>query len=112
MSDGIHHPLDVAAPGGLLAGIALDGAWADVAGDDGGFRSAAALDAALIAAHADGDGRALVDLYAAAAAGAEAEDRRDAAGFYLTQAHVFALEAGHPAADALHARLKAEGREE
>lgn len=69
----------------------------------------AELDAALLAAHAAGDKRALVGLYAQAAAGAASAD---AAGFYLTHAYVFALDSGHPDAGALHARLKADGREE
>lgn len=67
------------------------------------------LDAALLAAHAAGDKRALVGLYARAAEGAGSAD---AAGFYLTHAYVFALDCGHADARALHARLKAEGREE
>ena len=68
-----------------------------------------ALDAALIAAHASGDQRTLVTLYADAAAGAgdEAAER-----FFLTQAYVFALATGDPAASALHARLLALGAEE
>jgi len=69
----------------------------------------AELDAALLAAHTAGDKRALVGLYAQAAEGAGS---RDAAGFYLTHAYVFALDCGHADARALHARLKAEGREE
>ena len=66
------------------------------------------LDARLLAAHAEGDADALVTLYAAAA---EAANDADAAAFYLTHAHVFALEAGHPQTDALRARLIALGRE-
>lgn len=72
----------------------------------------ATLDAALLAAHAVGDGAGLVGLYAKAADRAEAEDDVDAACFYLTHAYVFALEVGDPAADHLHRRLKAHGREE
>jgi hypothetical protein len=67
-----------------------------------------ALDAALLAAHAAGDRAALIRLYAEAA---ESAADPDAAGFYLTHAYVFALEAGAPEAAALHARLKGEGRE-
>ena len=64
------------------------------------------LDARLLAAHAAGDGRALAALYAEAAeTAAEA-----AAGFFLTQAWIFALEAGDPLAGALRARLAAMGR--
>ncbi len=72
----------------------------------------AVLDAALLKAHSDGDKRALADLYAQAADMAEASYDTEAMCFYLTQAYVFALETDAPEADALHARLKAEGREE
>jgi hypothetical protein len=65
------------------------------------------LDAALLAAHAAGDQRALVGLYGTAGAQAAA----NAAAFYLTHAYVFALEAGDPRAAALHARLVEMGRE-
>ena len=83
-----------------------------VCGDAGSRRELAALDAKLIAAHAAGDGGSLVALYAEAADRAEATGDMDAACFYLTHAYVFALEAGDPAADALHRRLRAHGREE
>lgn len=66
------------------------------------------LDAAMIRAHAAGDHAALVRHYAQAAD--QAADL-DAACFYLTHAYVFALEAGAPEAQALHARLVAHGRE-
>lgn len=88
------------APAGLIAEQTLAG------------EAARDLDAALIAAHDAGDGARLVGLYTAAAERAEREGRCDAAGFFLTHAYVFALEAGHPAAGHLHARLKAAGREE
>jgi hypothetical protein len=66
------------------------------------------LQARLLAAHAAGDNIAFVGLYteAADAACTEAE-----AGFFLTQAYVFALEFGHIDAPALRARLVALGRE-
>ena len=67
-----------------------------------------ALDAALLAAHAADNREALTTLYVEAAD--QAEDR-DIACFFLTQAYVFALEAGDGRAKDLHARLKAEGRE-
>ena len=70
------------------------------------------LDRALLAAHAAGDGAALARLYTRAADEAEARGHEARAGFYLTQAYVFALEQGDAAAGALHARLKALGREE
>lgn len=69
----------------------------------------ATLNQRLLAAHATGDKSALVTLYTEAA---DATEDIDAACFYLTHAYVFALDIGHPAAAALHARLKAEGREE
>ncbi|MCR8825567.1 hypothetical protein [Pseudosulfitobacter koreensis] len=66
------------------------------------------LNAQLLAAHAAGDHRALVTLYAQAADGAE---DLDAACFFLTQAYVFALEQNAPQVAMLRARLAAEGRE-
>ena len=70
------------------------------------------LDAALRAAHAADDRAALMRLYTLAADGCEAAGQTDAACFFLVQAYVFALDAGRPEADGLHARLKARGREE
>lgn len=70
-----------------------------------------ALERDLLAAHAAGDGAALVRLYAQAAETAEAAGDTDRAAFYLTHAHVFALEMGHPDAPALRAKLVAAGRE-
>lgn len=66
------------------------------------------LHAALLAAHGRSDGQALVDLYARAA---DAVSGDEAQGFMLTQAYVFALESGAPQGRALHARLRAMGRE-
>ncbi|WP_298433505.1 hypothetical protein [uncultured Jannaschia sp.] len=66
----------------------------------------AALHDAILAAHAAGDGAALVDLYGAAAARVPP----DAAPFFLTQAWVHALEAAHPAEGALADRLRAMDR--
>ncbi|MFO6463780.1 hypothetical protein ACK8OR_05260 [Jannaschia sp. KMU-145] len=63
----------------------------------------AALHDAILAAHAAGDGAALVDLYGAAAARVSPE----AVPFFLTQAWVHALEAGHPAESDLADRLRA-----
>ncbi|WP_299149900.1 hypothetical protein [uncultured Tateyamaria sp.] len=57
------------------------------------------LDAALLAAHAAGDSHALVTLYRAAA---DQTSDQAARAFYLTHAHVFALELGHP--DTAHLR--------
>ncbi|MGP6086242.1 hypothetical protein [Antarctobacter jejuensis] len=66
------------------------------------------LDDRLLRAHARDDRRALVDLYTQAA---DQVNDLDAACFFLTHAYVFALELGDARASALHARLKAEGRE-
>ncbi|MEO0379396.1 MAG: hypothetical protein AAF252_03950 [Pseudomonadota bacterium] len=66
------------------------------------------LDAQLLAAHAAKDTRALVHLYQKAAACAATEEAR---AFYLTHAHVFALEINHPDTAALRAQLVALGRE-
>ncbi len=71
-----------------------------------------ALDAALLEAHGAGDEARLAALYAEAADLAEAAGDLDAACFYLTHAYVYALATGAAAADALHARLMARGREE
>ncbi|MEL6316661.1 MAG: hypothetical protein AAFR16_03365 [Pseudomonadota bacterium] len=69
-----------------------------------------AINAALLAAHAEHDRSALIRCYAEAA-DLVAEQDFDAAAFYLTHAYVFALEAGDPRAAALRARLVAAGRE-
>lgn len=66
------------------------------------------IDAALLAAHAAGDGLTMMQLYAQAA---ETAETPDAAAFFLTHAYVFALEAGHADAPALHQRLIDAGRE-
>ena len=69
------------------------------------------LDAALLQAHAASDTPLLSRLYTEAADRAEAEGKTDAACFYLTQAYVFALDAGLSAAGALNRRLAARGRD-
>lgn len=66
------------------------------------------LDEALLEAHRQQDFKELTTLYAQAAAGSDGEE----AGFFLTQAYVFALDAGDPRAHALHQKLKELGREE
>lgn len=66
------------------------------------------LDARLLTAHATGDPARLSQLYTEAADVAPTED---AEGFYLTHAHIFALEAGLKTAPELRARLIAMGRE-
>jgi hypothetical protein len=63
---------------------------------------ASILDAQMIAAHAAGDVAALVRLYAQAA---DCAPQGMAQAFYLTQAYVFALEAGSTEAGPLLARL-------
>jgi hypothetical protein len=65
------------------------------------------LDNRLLAAHAVSDTGALIALYTEAAAAAA----RNAAGFYLTQAYIYALELDHSDAASLRARLVAMGRE-
>ena len=72
----------------------------------------AALDAALISAHEEGDHARLVALYREAADRAEAGGDADAACFYLTHAYVFSLVSGAAEAETLHGRLLARGREE
>ena len=66
------------------------------------------LDDALIAAHTVGDSYGLVALYLEAAKGTADPDR---VAFYLTHAHIFALETGHPDAARLRDILVAQGRE-
>jgi len=66
------------------------------------------LDTRMITAHEANDRMALIKLYAEAADGA---NDLDASCFYLTHAYVFALEAGAPHAQDLHARLVQHGRE-
>ena len=83
----------------------------DHSGPDDAASDGRALDAALLEAHRRGDLGALVTLYGRAGAAALAEDRVDAGCFYLTQALVFALEAGDPREEALRAALRARGRE-
>lgn len=67
------------------------------------------LGAQLLAAHAASDGPALVALYRAAADTADTDTAR---GFYLTHAHVFALEINHPDTADLRAALISMGREQ
>ena len=70
------------------------------------------LDSALLDAHAQNDGPVLAYLYTKAADMAEENGNIDGCCFFLTQAYVFALQAGVPEADDLHARLLGYGREE
>jgi hypothetical protein len=70
------------------------------------------LDGEILAAHERGDVTALSDLYRQAADRLERTGDIDAACFFLTQAYVFALEYGLPAARTLHGRLVSYGREE
>ncbi|MEP1198114.1 hypothetical protein [Tateyamaria sp.] len=66
------------------------------------------LDAQLLAAHEAYDVPALVALYRQAA---NTADNDDARGFYLTHAHVFALEINHPDTARLRDALIEMGRE-
>ncbi|MCR9124443.1 MAG: hypothetical protein NXH91_19450 [Phyllobacteriaceae bacterium] len=70
----------------------------------------AALDATLIAAHDEGDPARLSQLYERAADALTKTGDTDAACFFLTQAYVFALEAGAPEAEDFRRLLKARGR--
>jgi hypothetical protein len=72
----------------------------------------AALERAILAAHAAGDPDALVGLYSEAGMRAETGGDVDAACFFYTYAYVFALETGSAATGELHARLVTHGREE
>ncbi|MEL6808750.1 MAG: hypothetical protein AAFO97_13315 [Pseudomonadota bacterium] len=66
------------------------------------------LDTRLLAAHEARDAHELVLLYQEAAAAADSDDAR---GFYLTHAHVFALEINHPDTGRLRDALIGMGRE-
>ncbi|MGB3246370.1 MAG: hypothetical protein WBB25_17680 [Sulfitobacter sp.] len=66
------------------------------------------LNARLLAAHAAGDLPQLVGLYREAA---DTANDPQAEGFYLTHAHVFAMELGHPDTAELRQRLIDQGRE-
>lgn len=78
-------------------------------GEDG---TLAALDAALIAAHAAGDKARMAELYYEAATRITAAGRDAEAAFVLTQAYVLSLDCGDTArARECHARLVAMGRE-
>lgn len=68
-----------------------------------------ALDARLVTAHRAADAAALSRLYEAAAG---RQRDRAAAGFFLTQAWVFALEAGDGREAALDRRLARMGRQQ
>ncbi len=66
------------------------------------------LDSDLIAAHARGDIKALVELYRTAAANAASDE---ANAFYLTHAYVFALDSGLEIAKEIGAELRKLGRD-
>jgi hypothetical protein len=74
-------------------------------------RTRSALDRDLTQAHATGDAGWLAELYFTAARAEEADGRTDAACFFLTQAYVFALEAGSCHASDIANRLRAYHRE-
>ena len=69
------------------------------------------LDRSILDAHARGDVSALIDLYRQAADMHENQGDIDAACFFLTQALVYALQAGSPAKRELRSRLATHGRE-
>lgn len=70
-----------------------------------------ALDGAILAAHDTNDKAKLATLYAQAADKSEALGDKDAACFFLTQAYVFALDAGLQDAATLNKRLAKYGRD-
>ncbi|MBX2879296.1 MAG: hypothetical protein KTR32_05150 [Granulosicoccus sp.] len=70
----------------------------------------ARLDARLLDAHRDGEPGRLSALYTEAAELMQSVGDTDAECFYLTQAMVFALDAGLPSSEQLQARLAARGR--
>lgn len=72
--------------------------------------SSGALDAALLDAHAAGDGPRLASLYDEAADRFSAAGDIDAACFYWTQALIFALEAGLDEARYFAELLRRHGR--
>ena len=69
-------------------------------------------DQQLQLAHESGDTALLSKLYGQAADTYEASGDIDAACFYLTQAYVFALDAGLPIAAEYNQRLTGHGRDE
>jgi hypothetical protein len=71
----------------------------------------AGLDAALLGAHAAGDIGGLAMLYGRAADQSDAAGQSDRACFFLTQAYIFALEAGLPVAADYNRRLAGRGRD-
>ena len=66
------------------------------------------LNQKIIAAHKARDEWQLVNLYTQAA---DSSEDRDTECFFLTCAHIFALEHNHPSQSILIARLKVRGRE-
>lgn len=75
---------------------------------DDGAAAGVNLDAAV----RERDAATLVEAYRREADRLEARGEGDAAYFYVTQAYIWALDAGLPDADVLRARLVAGGREE
>jgi hypothetical protein len=76
----------------------------------GSGENSESLDRQLLEAHARADTESLIRLYVEASEHAEARQQEEAAGFYLTHAFVFALEAGVPEAADLNRRLAEQGR--
>lgn len=68
------------------------------------------LDTAIINAHESGDRSGIMALYHEAALRFEEDGLVDGAAFFLTQAYVFALEAGDSLATDIAAKLRAMGR--
>ena len=72
----------------------------------------ATLDQKILLAHARGDGNRLAGLYLQAANEKQLLGNIDATCFFLTQAYVFALEAGSDLVPEINCRLVEQGREE
>lgn len=73
---------------------------------------AVVLEAAILNAHARDDTELLAELYQHAAGIKRDAGDMDACWFLTTHAYVFALEVGHPDAEALRKALKSAGRDE
>ena len=73
-------------------------------------REVAILEQRLLRAHREADGSAIAAVYLEAADLASEVGDEDRAGFLMTQAWIFALEAGDPLARDCHKRLQELGR--
>lgn len=69
------------------------------------------LDQAILLAHANNDAGRLTELYLQAADVKAGLGEKDAEGFLLVQAYVFALDSNHAISSEIHKRLVIMGRE-